>query len=101
MEGLVVQFRRGRHRIHERQFLLDLGFSSRDEAAKAVGKKVVWESSGGKKIDGEISSAHGNNGLVRAIFERGLPGQAVTTKVEVVGVGGGSGKGSEKKEGEK
>ncbi|MAE49659.1 50S ribosomal protein L35ae [Candidatus Pacearchaeota archaeon] len=84
MEGLVVQFRRGRHRVHERHFLLDLGLSSRDEAAKAVGKKVVWSSSAGKKIAGEISSAHGNNGLVRAIFESGLPGQAVTTKVEVV-----------------
>jgi len=29
------------------------------------------------------SSAHGNKGVVRAIFEKGLPGQAVTTPVEV------------------
>ena len=84
MEGLVVQFRRGRHRIHERHFLLDVGLASREEAAKSVGKKVVWTSSGGKKIEGKISSAHGNNGLVRAIFDSGLPGQAVTTKVEVI-----------------
>jgi large subunit ribosomal protein L35Ae len=85
MEGLVVQFRRGRHRIHEKHFLLDLGLTDREAAAKMAGKKVVWESSAGKKIEGEIKSAHGNNGLVRAIFESGLPGQAVTTKVEVVG----------------
>ena len=28
---------------------------------------------------GKISSAHGNKGLVRVIFEKGLLGQAITT----------------------
>jgi len=36
-----------------------------------------------KKITGKISSAHGGNGVVRAIFEKGLPGQAIGTDVEV------------------
>lgn len=63
--------------------MLDLGFASRDEAKKAAGKTVVWKSVAGKAISGKISDAHGNKGLVRAIFESGLPGQAVTTEVEV------------------
>jgi large subunit ribosomal protein L35Ae len=83
MEGIVVQFRRSRHRIHERHYLLDLGFSSREEAKKAVGKSVTWKSTAGKIINGKVSDAHGNKGLVRAIFELGLPGQAITTDVEV------------------
>ncbi|MDO8508068.1 MAG: 50S ribosomal protein L35ae [Nanoarchaeota archaeon] len=83
MKGIVVQFRRGRRNIHERHFLLDLGFSSREEAKKMGGKDVVWRSPAGKEIKGKISDAHGNKGLVRAIFERGLPGQAVTTDIEV------------------
>ncbi len=83
MKGIVVQFRRSRHRIHERHYLLDLGCSSRDEAKKLVGKQVTWKSIAGKAIHGKISDAHGNKGLVRAIFETGLPGQAVTTDVEV------------------
>lgn len=83
MKGIVVQFRRSRHRIHERHYLLDLGCSSRDEAKKLVGKEVVWKSTAGKAIHGKVSDAHGNKGLVRAIFETGLPGQAVTTDVEV------------------
>ncbi len=83
MKGIVVQFRRGRHRIHERHFLLDLGCKNREEAKKMAGKVVVWKSTAGNEIKGKISDAHGNNGLVRAIFERGLPGQAVTTEVEV------------------
>jgi large subunit ribosomal protein L35Ae len=83
MKGIVVQFRRSRHRIKEKHFLLDLGFANREEAKKAAGKTVVWKSSAGKTIQGKISDAHGNKGLVRAIFESGLPGQAVASEVEV------------------
>ncbi len=83
MKGIVIQFRRSRHRIHERHYLLDLGMHSREEAKKLTGKQVSWKSSAGKIINGKISDAHGNKGLVRAIFETGLPGQAVTTEVEV------------------
>ena len=83
MKGIVVQFRRGRKTIHEKHFLLDLGVTNRMEAKKLAGKIVEWKSSSGKLIKGKISDAHGNKGLVRAIFERGLPGQAITTEVEV------------------
>ncbi|MBU0466940.1 MAG: 50S ribosomal protein L35ae [Nanoarchaeota archaeon] len=83
MKGIVVQFRRGRKTIHERHYLLDLGLETRDEAKKMAGKEVIWKSSGGKEIKGKISDAHGNSGLVRAIFEKGLPGQAITTEIEV------------------
>ena len=80
--GKVIQFRRGRNTVHERHFLLDLGAKSRADAEKRVGKIVQWVSPAGKIIKGKISGAHGNKGLVRAIFEKGLPGQAITTKVE-------------------
>ncbi len=83
MKGIVVQFRRGRHRIHEKHYLLDLGMNNRDEAKKVIGKSVSWKSSAGKVISGKISDAHGNKGLVRAIFESGLPGQAISEEVEV------------------
>ncbi len=84
MKGIIVQFRRGRHTIHERHYLLDLGSTNREEAKKLAGKHVRWKSPAGAVIGGVISDAHGNKGLVRAIFERGLPGQAVTNEVEVV-----------------
>ena len=85
VKGTVIQFRRGRHVIHERHFILDLGLKNKTEASKFVGKKVEWESPGKQKkvIKGNISSSHGNRGLVRAIFERGLPGQAIGTEIEV------------------
>ncbi len=83
MKGIVVQFRRSRHRIKEKHYLLDLNLSGRAEALKMKGKDVEWKSPAGKVIKGKISDAHGNKGLVRAIFEPGLPGQAVTNEVEV------------------
>lgn len=83
MKGIVVQFRRGRHTIHQKHYLLDLGATTREEAKKLVGKHVEWKSSAGKVISGKISDAHGTKGLVRAIFESGLPGQAILTEVEV------------------
>jgi large subunit ribosomal protein L35Ae len=83
MKGIVVQFRRGRKRIHERHYLLDVGLTNKEEAKKLAGKVVVWKSSGGKEIKGVISDSHGNNGLVRAIFEKGLPGQAITTEINI------------------
>ena len=83
MKAKVIQFRRGRKRIHERHFILDVSVKSRQEAGKFVGKEVEWTSPAGKKIKGKISSAHGNKGLVRSIFEKGLPGQARNEEVEV------------------
>jgi len=83
-KGRVIQFRRGRKTIHERHFLIEVeGVSKRDEASKFVGNEVEWKSPAGKIIVGKVSSAHGNNGVVRAIFEKGLPGQAVTTEVQI------------------
>jgi len=83
-KGKVIQFRRGRHTVHERHFLIEINkVSSKDNAKKFIGKEVIWKSPAGKIIKGKISSPHGNQGLVRAIFEKGLPGQAITTEVEI------------------
>jgi large subunit ribosomal protein L35Ae len=84
MDGKIIQFRRGRKTIIEKHFLIEIkGISNREEAGKLVGKEVTWSSPAGKKIKGKISGAHGSHGVVRAIFETGLPGQAVTTGVEI------------------
>ncbi len=86
MRGKVVQFRRGRHTIHKRHFLIEIPeIASRKDAEKLVGKTVEWVSPGKlkKTIKGKVSGAHGSKGVVRAIFEKGLPGQAITTGVEI------------------
>ncbi len=82
--GKVIQFRRGRKTIHERHFLIEIeGVADKAGAEKFVGKSVEWKSPAGKVIVGKIAAPHGSKGIVRAIFEKGLPGQAVTTGVEI------------------
>lgn len=83
MKGTVVQFRRGRHTYTPRHFLIDVGIKNREDAKKMIGKVIIWKSSSGKIIKGIIKEAHGNKGLVRAIFDKGLPGQALTQEVEI------------------
>jgi len=84
MKAKVIQFRRGRHTYKPRHFLIEIeGSKNRKDAEKFVGKEVEWKSPAGKTIKGKIAGAHGNNGVVRAIFEKGLPGQAVTTEVDI------------------
>jgi len=83
MKARIVQFRRSRHNYKPRHFLLDVNAKNKQEAEKFIGKKVEWKSQSGKLIKGEIKASHGNNGIVRAIFERGLPGQAINEEVEI------------------
>ena len=82
--GRVIQFRRGVNTIRERHFIIEPeGSKTRKEATELIGKMVEWKSPAGKIIKGKITAAHGNKGLVRVAFERGLPGQALITKVEI------------------
>ena len=84
VNGKVIQFRRGRHTVTEKHMLIEIkDVDNKEKASKFIGKEVEWKSPAGKIIKGKISGAHGNNGVVRAIFEKGLPGQAVTTEVEI------------------
>jgi large subunit ribosomal protein L35Ae len=81
-KGLVLQFRRGKQHYHPRHFILDLGCKTKEDAQKLVGKEVRWTSPAGKVLVGKVSASHGNKGMVRAIFEHGLPGQAIATEIE-------------------
>ena len=85
MKGLISNFRRGKRNQRTNQFIiLADSIKNRKDAAKFIGKKVEWKSSAGKIISGEVRSAHGNKGALRVLFEKGLPGQAIATEVEIV-----------------
>ncbi|MGB9707781.1 MAG: 50S ribosomal protein L35ae [Candidatus Pacearchaeota archaeon] len=84
MKAQVILFRRGRHRIKPRHFLLQVsGIENKARAQALLNKTVLWKSPAGKEIKGTITASHGNKGLVRAVFEKGLPGQAINTEVEI------------------
>lgn len=82
----IVQFRRGRRTFTPKHMLIGIeGVNSKEDAAKFIGKEVEWTSTANKIIKGKIVSAHGNSGVVRAIFESGLPGQSIGTEVKILG----------------
>jgi large subunit ribosomal protein L35Ae len=82
--GIVMNFRRGKQTYKPRHFLIQIDkVDSKKDAALFVGRTVTWKSSAGTIIKGKIAAPHGRNGVVRAIFEKGLPGQALTQKVEI------------------
>ena len=56
-------------------------YNSDKEAAKLIGKKVIWITKTGKYIIGKITRTHGRNGVVRVRFNKGLPGDAIGTTV--------------------
>ena len=83
MKAIIVNYRISRHVQKPSHMVLKVdGYATREKAKVLVGKKVSWKSPAGKQIKGKIASAHGNKGAVRAIFEKGMPGQAVGSKVE-------------------
>lgn len=84
MEGIIVNFRGGRHTKYNNHMILKvLDINTRKDAQKLIDKKTIWTTPSGKTINGMIVNLHGNKGAVRVIFERGMPGQAIGTKVNI------------------
>ena len=84
MQGTIVNFRSSKHRQNGNQMvILAENTESKEKAAKLVGKTVIWASPAKKEIKGKITAVHGRNGAVRAIFEKGMPGQSVGAKIKI------------------
>ena len=85
MKATIMNYRRGRHTQTPNQALLAFpGVDSRAKAAALEGKRVVWKTTSGKPITGKIIQPHGNKGIVRARFVKGLPGTAIGGIVQTV-----------------
>ena len=86
LEGVISNYRRGRHTIHPKQCILIFpNIKTRKEANKLIGRTVIWTTPSGKDLKGLITRAHGNSGAVRAHFKKaGVPGQALGTRVRII-----------------
>ncbi len=84
MEGTIVNFRRNRHSQKCNHMIIEVeGVDRKDKATSLVGKSVMWKSPANKELKGKVAGTHGNKGAVRAIFETGMPGQSLGTKVQI------------------
>ncbi len=82
MEGIITSFRRSRHTLSGNHVIIEVSGYDLDKAKKIVGKEVNYNT-GKNIIKGKIASVHGNSGKVRAIFEKGMPGQCLGSKVSI------------------
>ena len=53
------------------------------KAAAYIGKKATWKSPSGNTLTGNILRVHGGNGLLKANFRKGLPGQAIGKELDI------------------
>jgi len=84
-QGVIVSCRRGPKTQKPKEYILRFpGIESVREAAHLIGRKVAWPV-GKHKVRGKIVALHGKNGLVRARFSKGLPGQALGSPMEIIG----------------
>ena len=84
MKGKIVNYRSGRTTQTANQFVvIPEGSSSKADASKFLGNAVEWTTTSGKKIVGKITKVHGKKGAVLTRFNKGLPGQALGTDVEI------------------
>ena len=85
LTGFIVSYRMGPKTQRSKECVLKFpNVKSSSEAAHLIGRKVAWPV-GERKIRGKIVALHGDRGLVRARFRRGLSGKALGTPVEVIG----------------
>ncbi len=84
MEGVIVHFRGSRRVKRHNQMIVQVSsVDSKEKASKLVGKKVVWKTSAGKQLTGQITNIHGNSGALRVQFDTGMPGQSIGSKVDI------------------
>ena len=84
MRGRIVNYRGGVNTQYSNQMVvMPDECESKTDASKMAGKKVYWTTPGGKQIVGKVRKAHGSKGAVLVKFNKGLPGQALGSEVEI------------------
>jgi large subunit ribosomal protein L35Ae len=81
-EGVIVNYRIGRKTQRSKECLIrPLGLDPR-AVGGLIGWKVSWPAEE-PRIKGRVLSLHGRRGVLRVRFEKGIPGQALGSKVRI------------------
>jgi len=80
--GVITNYRIGPKSQRSRECLIKVLGVEQERVPRLVGWKVGWPHED-VKIKGLISRTHGRTGILRAKFKRGLPGQALGSKVRI------------------
>jgi len=81
--GTIVNYRIGIKTQKPKECLIQFAHvNSASLAGQLVNRKVVWKQ-GDIKLMGKIAGSHGKKGVVKVKFQKGVPGQALGTTVEL------------------
>jgi len=84
VKGVFISYRGGKRTQRNKQVLIKTdGVTDRNEAARFIGRKVLWNNPKGEPIIGKIVGIHGRRGVLKASFRKGLPGQALGTMLTI------------------
>ncbi len=82
--GTILNYRIGIGTQNPKECLIQFAHvNSASLAGQLFNRKVVWKQ-GNTKLVGKIAGTHGKNGVVRVKFQKGVPGQAIGTTVELI-----------------
>ncbi len=82
--AIFVNYSGGRHTLQNKQILIQIEtVNDEKKAAQYIGKKVRWQSPSGTIFVGKILNVRGGNGVLKAVFKKGLPGQAIGQELTV------------------
>ena len=84
MEAIITSYRRSRHKQYPNQILIKAEGIGYVKAHSLLGKKVVVSITKNKKMNGKIVALHGKKGVMRVRFPKGLPGQVIGKKCEIL-----------------
>ena len=82
-EGLILNYRIGGKTQYPKQCLIKVLSAEPSYAKRMIGSKVGWPVDD-PKICGKIVGVHGRTGTLRVRFDRGVPGQALGSRVKIV-----------------
>ena len=84
INGTILSYRIGIATQNPKECLIKFAhINSASLAGPLFNRKVVWKQ-GNIKCIGKIRGPHGKNGVVKVKFQKGVPGQALGTTVELV-----------------
>jgi len=82
--GTIVNYRIGIGTQKPKECLIQFAHvNSASLACQLINRKVVWKQ-GNIKLMGKIAGSHGKKGVIKVKFQKGVPGQALGTTVELV-----------------
>ena len=84
VQGRITNYRTGPRAQYSRECLIQfVNVEGPAQAGKLIGQKVQWKNATCNLV-GRIVGLHGKNGVVRAKFKKGVPGQAIGAKVQLI-----------------